>query len=248
MGGALLGCWTAGNDRFTVVDPGLAEAPNGVRLVADRADLGDARFDAVVVAIKPQMVDAVLPEYVPHLADDAYALSIAAGCSIDRLARLLGGAPVVRVMPNLPAAIGEGVSGLCAGDGVSPSQLAHARTLLERTGTVLVVDDEDKLDRVTAVAGSGPGYVFEIARAYVAAAIDLGFAPDEARALVLGTMAGGVAMARDSDLSLEELRDSVTSRNGTTQAGLGALNGDGLLSHRFRETVEAAYARAVELR
>ena len=90
--------------------------------------------------------------------------------------------------------------------------------------------------------------MFEIARAYVAAAIDLGFAPDEARALVLGTMAGGVAMARDSDLSLEELRDSVTSKNGTTQAGLGALNGDGLLSHRFRETVEAAYARAVELR
>ncbi|TPG14287.1 pyrroline-5-carboxylate reductase family protein [Sphingomonas oligophenolica] len=248
MGGALLSRWVEGSDRFTIVDPGLGEAPNGVQLVTDRAALGDEMFDVAVVAIKPQMIDQVLPDYVAHIADDGYALSIAAGCSIDRLMRVLGGKPVIRVMPNLPAAIGEGVSGLVAGSGVTPAQQDHARALMALAGTVVVVDDEDKLDRVTAVAGSGPGYVFEIARAYVAAAVDLGFTLDEARALALGTMAGGVAMARKSDQSLEELRNSVTSKHGTTEAGLQALNGDDLLSRRLRDTVGTAYARAVELR
>lgn len=248
MGGALLSQWKDGGDEFTIVDPGLREAPKGVRLLDDRAHLGAEKFDVVVVAIKPQMIDDILPSYASHLTDQGYALSIAAGCSIDRLRRVLGGKPVIRVMPNFPAAIGEGVSGLCASDEVDDRQLAHATTLMERAGTVVIVDSEDKLDRVTAVAGSGPGYIFEIARTYVAAAMELGFSLDEARALVLGTMAGAVAMARGSDMALEDLRESVTSKNGTTQAGLEALNGDGVLSRRLKATVDAAYARAVELR
>jgi len=248
MGGALLSRWVAGDDRFTIVDPGLATAPDGVRLVADRAALGEEQFDVAVIAIKPQLIDAVVADYAEHLKDGGYVLSIAAGCSIARLQRLLVDKPVVRVMPNLPAAIGEGVSGICASETVTKRQQEHALSLMARTGTVIQVEDEDKLDRVTAVAGSGPGYVFELARTYVAAASALGFTAEEARTLVLGTMAGGVAMARASDESLETLRDSVTSKNGTTHAGLEALNGDGLLSRRLKETVDAAYARAVELR
>lgn len=248
MGGALLGRWIGGYDRFTVVDPGLEAAPDGVRLVADAATLGDERFDTLVVAIKPQLIDEILPGHAARIADDGYVLSIAAGCSIARLARLSGGKPVVRIMPNLPAAIGEGVSGLTASDDASAAHIDHATALMDLAGTVVAVDSEDALDRVTAVAGSGPGYVFELARVYVEAAEALGFDADQARALVLGTMAGGIAMARQSGQSLEELRNSVTSKNGTTQAGLEALNGDDLLSRRLRETVDAAYARAVELR
>ena len=248
MGGALLGRWIEGGDCFTVVDPGLETAPDGVRLVADAATLGDVRFDALVVAIKPQLIDDTLPGHATRIADDGYVLSIAAGCSIARLARLSGGKPVVRVMPNLPAAIGEGVSGLTASDDATSGQVDHATALMRHAGIVVPVESEDALDRVTAVAGSGPGYVFELARVYVEAAGALGFDAEQARALVLGTMAGGIAMARQSDQSLEELRNSVTSKNGTTQAGLEALNGDELLSQRLRETVDAAYARAVELR
>jgi pyrroline-5-carboxylate reductase len=248
MGGALLSRWISGDDRFTIVDPALDAAPRGVRLVRSRDELEGETFDVLVVAIKPQLIDEILPAYVPHLSEGGYALSIAAGASIARLMRVLGGKPIVRVMPNLPAAIGEGVSGVCTSGKVTSAQQDHAEALMALAGTVVIVDDEDKLDRVTSVAGSGPGYVFEIARAYVAAAVDLGFSHEEARALVLGTMAGGVAMARGSDLSLEELRNSVTSKNGTTQAGLEALNGDDMLSHRLRDTVGAAYARAVELR
>ena len=111
------------------------------------------------------------------------------------------------------------------------------------------VVDEDQLDRVTAVAGSGPGYVFELARAYVAAAEGIGFSHEQARALVLGTLEGTIAMAiAEDDKSLEDLRNSVTSKGGTTAAGLDALNGDGAVSRKFEQTLEAAYKRAVELR
>ena len=140
-------------------------------------------------------------------------------------------------------------NGLVAGAGVTDDQRTHATAMMERTGTVVEVADEDQLDRVTAVAGSGPGYVFELARAYVAAAEGLGFDRDQARALVLGTLEGTIAMAIEEDgQSLEDLRNSVTSKGGTTAAGLDALNGDGTMSRKFEATLEAAYKRAVELR
>jgi len=249
MGGALLGQWLADGTSITVVDPMVEAVPEGVRLVRGIADLGDSRFDVIVVAIKPQVIDEVLPPYAGHIAPGGYVLSVAAGCSIERLTRVLGGAPVVRVMPNLPAALGKGVSGLCAGPGAEGAPLTHATALVRRTGTAVVVDSEEMIDRVTAVSGSGPGYVFELARAYVEAAVELGFSPQDARAMVLGTIDGAVAMAlADPGAELADLRNSVTSKGGTTAAGLAALNGDGEMSIRLRDTLEAAYNRAVELR
>ncbi|WP_374405394.1 pyrroline-5-carboxylate reductase family protein [Pelagerythrobacter sp.] len=249
MGGALLKHWSNGSEDFTIVDPALDKAPAGARLVNDAEALGEDKFDVVIAAIKPQMIDDILPGHAHRLAEGGYVLSIAAGCSTDRLARAMNDAPVVRVMPNLPAAVGQGVSGLYAAADADSDQLAHARALMERAGSVVVVDSEDKLDRVTAVAGSGPGYVFEIARAYVAAAEDLGFTREEARTMVLGTMAGTVAMAMEDDADdLGSLRNSVTSKGGTTAAGLAALNGGDELSRLMRATLQAAYDRAVELR
>lgn len=249
MGGALLGHWMAGGEDFTIVDPALDAAPGAARLVSDRADLGEERFDIVIVAIKPQLIDEILPAHAGRLAEGGYVLSIAAGCSAARISRAMDGAPVIRVMPNLPAAVGQGVSGLYAAGDADPAQLAHAQTMMDRAGAVVTVDSEDKLDRVTAVAGSGPGYVFEIARTYVAAAEELGFSREEARTMVLGTMAGTIAMAlEDGAPDLGSLRESVTSKGGTTAAGLAALNGAEELSRLMRATLRAAYERAVELR
>jgi pyrroline-5-carboxylate reductase len=115
-------------------------------------------------------------------------------------------------------------------------------------GTVIEVPDEDALDRFTAVAGSGPGYVFELARAYVEAAKGLGFSHDEARRMVIATLEGTLAMASSSDEPLESLRNSVTSKGGTTAAGLAALNGEGELDRLLASTLTSAYERAVELR
>ena len=249
MGGALLDHWASGTENFTIVDPALKSAPDGIRLVASRNAIAAETFDVIIVAIKPQMIDDILPDYADMLAKAGYVLSIAAGASIERLSQLMNGAPVIRVMPNMPAAVGRGVSGLTAGPGTSAAAIDHALDMMQRTGAALVVEDEDRLDRVTAVAGSGPAYMFEFARAWVEAARALGFDEDEARALALGTMEGALAMAhRDDDMPLAELRNAVTSKGGTTAAGLKALNGDEALSQRLKDCLDAAYARAVELR
>ncbi|PZT85179.1 MAG: pyrroline-5-carboxylate reductase [Citromicrobium sp.] len=249
MGSALLSQWSRGGEDITVVDPVQDSVPDGVRLVQNRDPIADETFDCIVAAIKPQMIDDILPEYAENLASGGYVLSIAAGYSSDRLSRIMGDAPVIRVMPNLPAAIGRGVSGIAPGPRATPDHLAHAQDFMSRAGRTVTVDSEDMLDRVTAVAGSGPGYVFELARAYTQAAIDMGFDPEQAREMVLGTIGGAVAMAvEQTDTPLAELRNSVTSKGGTTAAGLDALNGDGGLSERLSATLQAAYERAVELR
>ena len=249
MGSALLAQWSTGPEAFTVVDPAQDRVPGGVRLLRERDAIAGERFDCIVVALKPQAIDEVMPAYAANLAPGGYVLSIAAGYSAARLAAVMEGAPVVRVMPNLPAAIGQGVSGICPAPGAGEAQAAHAQAMMDRAGTFVTVDSEDALDRVTAVAGSGPGYVFEIARAYVLAAMEQGFSEAQARAMVLGTIGGAIAMAGEPGApSLEELRNSVTSKGGTTAAGLAALNGDDGLTDRLRATLKAAYDRAVEPR
>ena len=249
MGSALLSQWVEGPEAITVVDPAGSEVPDGVTLVTDRAAIADQRFDLVIAAVKPQLIDDILADYTDHLAPGGYVLSIAAGYSAGRLSQLMGDAPVIRTMPNLPAAIGRGVSGICPGPHATSDHVAHAEAFMRRAGATITVDSEEKLDRVTAVAGSGPGYVFEIARAYAEAAMAQGFDEDEARDMVLGTIGGAIAMASEPAApSLEDLRNSVTSKGGTTAAGLNALNGDGGLSTRLHDTLQAAYDRAVELR
>lgn len=249
MGSALLSQWVHGDESITVVDPMAGDLPDGVKLVRERSDISPESFDCIVAAVKPQLIDEVLPDYAENLAEGGYVLSIAAGYSASRLSKLMGDAPVVRTMPNLPAAIGRGVSGLCPGPHATDDHMKHAQEFMGRAGTTITVDSEEKLDRVTAVAGSGPGYVFEIARAYAEAAMAQGFDEEEAREMVLGTIGGAIAMASEPGAaSLEDLRNSVTSKGGTTAAGLNALNGDNGLSDRLHATLQAAYDRAVELR
>ena len=249
MGGALLDQWVkCPGYSFSVIDPAGPALPDGVELHTSLSSLGDRQFDMLVVAIKPQLIDTVLPGHASLLSPSGCVLSIAAGCSVARLARAVGPTAIIRVMPNLPSAIGAGVSGLYANSDVTTTHRDQAETLMQAAGVAVWVEDEDQIDRVTAIAGSGPGYVFEFARTYVEAAKALGFSHDQARDLVLGTIAGTVDMARQSRDSLETLRNSVTSPNGTTEAGLAALNGDGKLTALLEATTQAAYKRAVELR
>jgi len=249
MGSALLSQWVSGPEAITVVDPMASDLPDKVTLVRDGSEIAGKRFDCIVASVKPQMFDDVMPGYADNLADGGYVISIAAGYSAARLSKLMGDKPVVRVMPNLPAAVGRGVSGIVAGPLATDAHMTHGVEFMERAGTVVTVDSEEKLDRVTAVAGSGPGYVFEIARAYAEAAMAQGFSEEEAREMVLGTIGGAIAMASEPGApSLEDLRNSVTSKGGTTAAGLDALNGDNGLTDRMHATLQACYDRAVELR
>tara|TARA_R110001599_G_scaffold29407_2_gene100492 strand:+ start:24871 stop:25620 length:750 start_codon:yes stop_codon:yes gene_type:complete len=249
MGGALLKAWAANTaHKFTVADPAKPDLPEGVSQVDSVEQLGDQIFDYIIVALKPQLIDQVLPGYLSRLSPDGVISSIAAGYSAEKLAGHAPGRSVIRIMPNLPALISKGVSGLYAHGEVPETASREIEELALCSGTIVWVDSEDMLDRLTAVAGSGPGYVFEMLRAYVEAAQELGFSDEDAKKLVLGTVRGTLELAQESDLSLEDLRNNVTSKGGTTAAGLDALNGTGKYSALISETLLAAYERAVELR
>ncbi|WP_417699306.1 pyrroline-5-carboxylate reductase [Pseudophaeobacter sp.] len=249
MGGAMLRQWVRRDEHeFTVADPAATDLPEGVHHVTKTTDLPSGAFDVVVIAIKPQMIKDLLPAYTHALKPGGCFVSIAAGYSLDSLAEITGEAAIIRIMPNLAAMVGLGVSGLYANASCSAEQVEQVSAFIAETGRCVALANEDEIDRLTAVSGSGPGYVFEMMRSYVAAAMGLGFDEDTARALVFDTITGTVETARQSGASLEDLRNSVTSKNGTTQAGLDELRRDGQLHALFENTVQAAYRRAAELK
>ena len=249
MGGALLEQWaTKTQHAITIITPSMQPAPANVTQLPSVEDIKGDTFDIIVIAIKPQLIEAVLPAYRNCLAEGGCIVSIAAGYSIASIEKLIGPQPIIRIMPNLPAKIGRGVSALYSNTHCTQAHTAVAKELTDAAGHTLVVDSEDTIDKVTAVAGSGPGYAFEIARCWMSAAQNLGFSEKESRALVLNTLAGAIDMALQSDQSMDELRDSVTSKAGTTEAGLKALNNDGQLTELLNSTIVSAYNRAVELR
>ncbi|WP_417461121.1 pyrroline-5-carboxylate reductase [Kordiimonas sp.] len=248
MGGAMLRRWCdACGHSFAVVDPAMPDLPPAVRVESELSALSSQVFDMIIVAIKPQMIESVLPDYKGSLKNGGVVVSIAAGFALRNFSKILGDVPLVRVMPNLPALIGLGATGLYANALCSHGQKNTVEELMEAVGRAFWVNSEDELDKVTAVSGSGPGYVFQIIESYIAAAEDLGFKADEARALVLQTILGATEMANRSSEAISALRESVTSKNGTTEAGLNALNGDGALDTLMKQTTDAAYKRAIEL-
>ncbi len=249
MGGAMLRRWLGAMPaRFTTVNRSGRALPPGTEHVTGADALEGRRFDAIIIAVKPQQIPDVLPNYTELLSEGGCYVSIAAGFSAASIGKLVGDKPVVRLMPNLPALVGRSVNGLYANAACNQAHRDLGDQLAKTTGTAVWLDSEDELDRLTAVAGSGPGYVFEIARSYIAAAEALGFSRETARALVLETMGGAVEMAMRSRDDVAELRNSVMSKKGTTEAGINALRRDGLLDSLLEDTTRAAYDRAVELR
>lgn len=249
MGGALLGRWLQRPGfEFTVISPSKRRCPEGVRVESDLQALKGQTFDLIVIAVKPQLIRDVIPAYVKLLASDGCFVSMAAGFSIHSLQEVTGSKSVIRMMPNMPVSVGKGVSALYADAQVSSAQRELVDNLMQATGQQIWVDEEDAIDRFTAIAGSGPGYAFEIARCWVEAGKALGFSEAEARGMVLQTLSGTAEMALASKATLEELRNGVTSKNGTTEAGLKALCAGGELGKYLQQALDAAYTRAVELR
>lgn len=187
------------------------------------ADTAPASPDILVLAVKPQqMKDAVAP-LVSKLGK-AVVISIAAGLDMTALSRWLGGhRQIVRCMPNTPALIGAGITGLCALPDVSADQRAAADRVLRAVGTTVWIEDEAKIDGVTAISGSGPAYVFLFIEALQQAAADLGFTPEQGRQLAIETVQGAAALAAQSTEPASILRERVTSKGGTTAAALQVM-------------------------
>ncbi|HET7845371.1 MAG TPA: pyrroline-5-carboxylate reductase, partial [Xanthomonadales bacterium] len=212
----------------------------GVRIADDNADA--ARDAAVVVlAVKPQVLREVCAGLREAIAGrGALVVSIAAGIRTAQLERWLGaGTAVVRAMPNTPALIGAGASGLYATPYVTAAQRAAAEALLGAAGIVAWIDDEALMDAVTAVSGSGPAYFFLLVEALQAAAEAQGLSPEAARALVVQTALGAARMAAEGGEDAAALRRRVTSPGGTTQAAIETFEAGG-----FRRLVADAVARA----
>jgi pyrroline-5-carboxylate reductase len=249
MGGALVSRWASKIEMpITVAVRSSKVVPQGTTLVRSPSELEGMLFDRVVIAVKPQVIGEVVPEYLPYISGAACVLSIAAGISIESLTKIVGDRPIIRMMPNLPAEIGRGVTGFFANGKSSASDIAFTRLLTECVGMSLQVAKEEDLDKVTAVAGSGTGYAFEIIRCWIEAAESIGLSPSVSKELVLETVGGAVDLASVKPDSIEVLRNSVTSPNGTTAAGLEKLRENESMEKLMKAAVDAALARAIELR
>jgi pyrroline-5-carboxylate reductase len=223
MGSALLNGWLAAGlppQQVSVVEPNPS---------AELASLGvDINPSAtphaiIVLAVKPQLIDEVLPSLAPFVAGDSVVLSLMAGVRLARLqSACAGAATYIRTMPNTPAAIGCGVTALYC-DMAADAARQSGDSLMQSVGATVWVDNEDLMDAVTALSGSGPAYVFHLVEAMAQAGEGLGLPPEIAVQLARQTVAGAGAMLATSPESAAQLRENVTSKGGTTAAGLAVL-------------------------
>lgn len=198
----------------------------------------------VVVGVKPFAVSDLLTEIADSLDPDALIVSVAAGITTQTMEAIVPN-PVVRSMPNTPALVGKGVTGIAAGSRASAEHMARARSLFERVGWVLELP-EDRIDALSTISGSGPAYVFHAMEQWTAAARELGFSNDDARNLVEKTFAGATVLLEVSDVDPAELRRRVTSPNGTTERAVAVLD-DAHLADIYTTAARAALARATEI-
>lgn len=246
MGGALLQGWLARGlapGDVQVIEPHPAPWLLSAGVVLNPDALAPA--DAALLAVKPQMMGTAAPQLAALATTGCVFISIAAGTTLATLARLLGAqAPILRAMPNTPAAVGCGITALIANPAGQP-HLALAEALMAAVGQTVRLEAESQMDVVTGLSGSGPAYVFHLIEAMAAAGAAAGLGPDLAMQLARATVAGAGALAQASPETAAQLRVNVTSPGGTTAAGLGVLMPE--LPDLMTRTVAAAAARSREL-
>ncbi len=219
-------------------DFGLRVYPTNLALVQE--------CTVIVLAVKPQNMKAVLEEIGSEVRDDHLVISIAAGIPLRMICGAVGrDIAAIRVMPNTPALIQKGISALASGGKATVGDLERARRIFEAVGRTVVVAEE-MMDAVTALSGSGPGYVFRLMECFVSAGVQVGFDQGTALQLVTQTFLGAAHLAMESGKGLRELREMVTSPGGTTAAGLTVMDERGIAAV-LHEVVEAACKRSFEL-
>lgn len=255
MGSALLRGWTQQPfiKNIDVVDPHLDDAVGhpkvtyypGISKIGD----GIMKADVVILAVKPQVMDKACEQIKPLISGKALILSIAAGQTIASFERRFGpDRAIIRAMPNTPAAIGKGITVLCANGLVSAAQQKNAERLLAASGAVEWVNDENLMDAVTALSGSGPAYVFLLIEILARAAQKQGLPADLAVKLARQTVIGSAALAEhEAKTPVETLRQNVTSPGGTTAAALKILM-KGELQNLYDRALAAATKRGQELK
>lgn len=254
MGGAMLSGWLkkgVPGASVTVLDPSPSAvmqkmiADAGARHFVERPE--GLMADILFLAVKPQLMDAVLPPLKPVVGSDTVVVSVAAGKTLSFLHGHLGDGAMVRAMPNTPAMIGRGVTGAYANPKVTDAQREAVQSLLKVSGPVEWVASEADIDAVTAVSGSGPAYVFYLVECMAEAGRKAGLPADLAMRLARETVSGAGELLHQSPDEAAKLRQNVTSPNGTTAAALSVLMADDGMQPLFDKAVAAARKRAEEL-
>ena len=247
MGGAMLAGWLAGGiapATFTVVDPALAQAPEGVTLLRE---LPAGTFDAIRLGVKPQLLGDVAPQLAALAGPGTVMMSILAGVELASLAlRFPKAGALVRIMPNLAAAIGKSPVVL-AGSGLDDAGRANVTALMTPLGTPEWLADEAAFDLVTALAGSGPAFVYRFIDALAAGAAGLGLPPEQAQRLAVAMVEGAASLAAASEHSPAELARRVASPGGVTQVGLDVLDAGDALARLVSDTLRRARDRSAEM-
>ncbi|MDA0961547.1 MAG: pyrroline-5-carboxylate reductase [Proteobacteria bacterium] len=250
MGSAMLAGWLKGGlppSSVFVIDPAPSDWVRATGVHVNAALPADPAI--ALVAVKPQMMGAALPTMAALGGGATLFLSVAAGTPIAQFESVLGaGTPIIRAMPNTPAAIGRGITALIGNGCATPAHLDLAEALLGAVGQTVRLDREDQMDAVTGVSGSGPAYVFHLIETLAAAGAAQGLPEDLAMQLAKATVAGAGALAEAADETPAQLRVNVTSPNGTTQAALeGLMDPDTGFPALLRKAVAAATDRSKEL-
>lgn len=254
MGGALLTGWLKNGvpgSSVIVVDPNPSEPMR--KMIADAGAShvtgapADVTAGVLFIAVKPQLMDVVLPPLKAVVGENTVVVSIAAGKTLAALETHLGEAAMVRAMPNTPAMVGRGVTGAFANAGVTERQRLLVQNLLQVSGPVEWVSGEADIDSVTALSGSGPAYVFYLVECMAEAGRKLGLQADLAMRLARETVAGAGELLHQSPDDASRLRQNVTSPGGTTAAALGVLMAEDGMQPLFDAALEAARKRAQEL-
>lgn len=247
MGGAILKGMIAGGcppSAFHVHDPFASALPEGV--VRRDSQSAAGRFDVVLLAIKPQLLTQLAGKLRPMLADGAILVSVLAGIRIGSLQALFPTVRVVRLMPNLAAALGKSPMALCA-PGLDAKAQGELSGWLGHCGPVEWIAEESDMDLVTALAGSGPAYLYRFIDALARGAAELGLPADQASRMALATVEGAAMLAVASGESPGVLADRVASPGGSTREGMNVLDNDDALAHLLRDTLAAARDRNIEL-
>ncbi len=204
-----------------------------------------AYASVVILAVKPQDMDDVLKEIAPYVTKFQLIVSIAAGITLDRLQKKLKKVPIIRAMPNNPALVGAGITALCRGEFAKEIHLKVADSIFKTVGETVVVN-EKMMDSITALSGSGPAFVYLFLEALISGASALKLPKETARRLALSMIQGSALVVKETHKPLKQLRDMVTSKGGTTEAGLRTLK-----KYKFKKAIEetllAAFKRSKEL-
>jgi pyrroline-5-carboxylate reductase len=246
MGGAMLRGWIASgipSTSITVIDPQLQSLPMGITCIPQ---VVPGSPDVLVLAVKPQTMAAVAGEFAEAGVRAGLLISVLAGVEEAVLGRHFAADDVIRAMPNLPGSIGQGVVALHS-DGASADRRAQAEALMKPLGLVEWIAAEPLFDAVTALSGSGPGFVYRFIEAMAEAGAALGLPADQAQRFAIATVEGAAALAERAGDSPATLAERVASPGGTTRAGLDVLDHDNALQRLIHETLTAAARRSAEL-